>query len=169
MQLHDTVSSSNERLEVRRLVVDDYDPLIRVLDDWWGGRRMVEMLPRLFFIHFNKTSFVAEVDTFRVGFLIGFVSPSHPQSAYIHFAGIHPTYRRQGVGKALYSAFFECVRTQGCTRVGCVTSPRNKMSVQFHIKMGFVPDESEKQLDGVPYHEDYDGVGEHRVKFTKSL
>lgn len=47
------------------------------------------MLPKLFFVHFCPTSFVAEQDDLIIGFVVGLVSQSHPDedtftlSAYI--------------------------------------------------------------------------------------
>jgi hypothetical protein len=39
----------------------DHARVMAVLEDWWGGRRaMRDLLPRLFFVHFRGTSFVAE-------------------------------------------------------------------------------------------------------------
>jgi hypothetical protein len=63
-------------ITIRHLEPADYDPIIRVLNDWWGGRQMADMLPRLFFVHFHPTSFVAEADGRVVGFLAGFASES---------------------------------------------------------------------------------------------
>ena len=53
---------------IRQIEESDYDAIISVLDEWWGRRQMTAMLPRLFFKHFKKTSFLAEVDTNKVGF-----------------------------------------------------------------------------------------------------
>lgn len=39
---------------------DDHARVMRVIDDWWGGRQMAQLLPRLFFEHFSDTSFVME-------------------------------------------------------------------------------------------------------------
>ena len=50
--------------------------MIAVIDGWWGGRPMADMLPRLFFEHFTDTSFAAERDGRLTGFLVGFVSQS---------------------------------------------------------------------------------------------
>ena len=41
-------------VKIRNLSPSDYDAIIRVVDDWWGGRRMASMLPRLFFEHFTE-------------------------------------------------------------------------------------------------------------------
>jgi len=100
-------------LILRSLQELDYKYVISVLDEWWGGRHMVDMLPKLFFRHFNDTSFVAEEDGELVGFLIGFISQSYVDEAYIHFVGIHPDYREKGIGRKLYLAFFEKVEKEG--------------------------------------------------------
>jgi len=54
---------------LRQVEVKDYAPIIQVIDNWWGGRLMAGMLHRLFFGHFQPTSFVIEQDTEIVGFL----------------------------------------------------------------------------------------------------
>ncbi|NJO50422.1 MAG: GNAT family N-acetyltransferase [Leptolyngbyaceae cyanobacterium RM2_2_4] len=156
-------------MEIRNVCPNDYNPIIHVLDAWWGGRRMSDMLPKLFFVHFCETSFIAEMNSEVVGFLIGFLSQTHAEEAYIHFAGIHPDFRNQGVGSALYKRFFQTVQKLDRVRVRCVTSPVNKGSIAYHLHMGFEAELSETQEDGVPYHSDYDGVGEHRVLFVKHL
>ena len=53
---------------IRHLSLADYAPVISVIDQWWGGRPMAGMLPRLFFEHFTDTSFAAERDGRLAGF-----------------------------------------------------------------------------------------------------
>ena len=36
--------------------------MIQHVNAWWGGREMAPMLPKLFFLHFEGTSFVVEDD-----------------------------------------------------------------------------------------------------------
>ena len=86
---------------LRHVEVKDYDPIIQVIDDWWGGRPMAGMLHRLFFEHFQPTSFVIEQDAEIVGFLVGFRSQTTLTQAYIHFVGVHPASRGQGIGRRL--------------------------------------------------------------------
>jgi GNAT superfamily N-acetyltransferase len=105
---------------IRPLRPSDHAPVIAVIDEWWGGRPMARMLPRLFFDHFTDTSFAADRDDGLAGFLVGFVSPAQPDEAYIHFVGVHPGERSQGLGGRLYGTFFEAVRARGCTRVRAV-------------------------------------------------
>jgi GNAT superfamily N-acetyltransferase len=152
---------------IRHAEASDYAPIIAVVNDWWGGRSMSDMLPKLFFVHFHDTSFVAEKDGEYVGFLIGFLSQTFPDEAYIHFVGVHPDYRKEGVGRLLYERFFEAVRAQGRSLVRCVTAPVNKPSIAFHLKMGFQPEPQDTAADGVPFYQDYDGHGGDRVLFVK--
>jgi ribosomal protein S18 acetylase RimI-like enzyme len=139
----------------------DYGRVIGRINVWWGGRDMAPMLPKLFFIHFEGTSFVAEdEDGELVGFVCGFLSQTAPDEAYVHFVGVDPDVRGDGLGRALYERFFDEVRANGRTVVRCVTSPLNQRSVAFHEALGF-------EVDRVV--EDYDGPGEDRVLFVKQL
>ena len=134
---------------------------------------MAPMLPRLFFQHFHDTSFIAETrgDSPEIAaFIVGFISQSVPDESYIHFVGVSPEFRKNGLGKMLYMRFFEEVRKRGCKRVLCVTSPVNRASIAFHGHMGFtaMPGDSTTE-DGVPFSPDYDGPGEPRVCFVRDL
>src|SRR6516162_9875886 len=91
-------------IRLRTAAAADYDRIITRLDDWWG-RPVRQALPRLFLDHFHATSFVAERDGDLAGFLIGFMSPSMPDAAYIHFAGVHPHFRGNGLARALPAVF----------------------------------------------------------------
>jgi GNAT superfamily N-acetyltransferase len=102
---------------IRHILPDDYRPIITVLDDWWGGRQMRDMLPKLFFVHFRPTSFAAEQEGRIVGFVIGFVSQTDPSEAYIHFVGVHLGLRGSGLGRELYETFFKTALALGCRKV----------------------------------------------------
>jgi ribosomal protein S18 acetylase RimI-like enzyme len=143
---------------VRHAEPADYGRVIEVIDQWWGGRAMAAMLPKLFFVHFRDTSFVAEDDGGLAGFLCGFRSQTYDDEAYIHFVGVDPDRRASGLGRALYERFFEAIAPR--TVVRAVTSPVNERSVAFHQALGF---EVERVDD------DYDGRGEARVLLRKEL
>ena len=146
---------------IRHAQPSDYGRVIGRVNAWWGGREMAPMLPKLFFLHFEGTSFVADDEDGQLaGFLIGFLSQSDAAEAYIHFVGIAPERRGEGLGRQLYEHFFDSVRGDGRTRVRCVTSPANSGSVAFHQALGF-------EVERVA--EDYDGPGEDRVLFVKRL
>jgi ribosomal protein S18 acetylase RimI-like enzyme len=119
------------------------------------------MLPKLFFIHFEGTSFVAEdAEGELLGFVCGFLSQTADDEAYIHFVGVTPDDRGEGLGRTLYEHFFEEVRANGRTVVRCVTSPLNQGSLAFHQALGF-------EVERIA--EDYDGPGEDRALLVKQL
>jgi predicted GNAT superfamily acetyltransferase len=151
----------DDELVLRHAEPADHARVLAVVDQWWGGRPMAAMLPRLFFVHFRPTSFVLEQDGELVGFLCGFVSQTDPSQAYVHFVGVDPRLRGRGAGRLLYERFFAAVRERGCTVVRAVTSPVNRASVAFHTAIGFTADESGG--------ESYDGPGEDRVRFVLRL
>ena len=158
-----------ENIRIRYVEPSDYSTIIAEVNEWWGGRNMADMLPKLFFVHFRQTSFVAEWDGKIVGFLVGFVSQSFADEAYIHFAGVHPAFRRNGIGEALYGKFFDAVGLLGRSIIRCVTSPNNAGSVSFHLRLGFATVPSENDIAGIPVVENYDGSGGHRVLFHRRL
>jgi ribosomal protein S18 acetylase RimI-like enzyme len=136
----------------------DHARVVAVVDAWWGGRPMAAMLPKLFFIHFRDTSFVADEDGELAGFLCGFRSQTFDDEAYIHFVGIDPSRRGSGLGRLLYERFFDAIAPR--TVVRAVTSPVNERSVAFHRALGF-------EVERV--QPDYDGRGEARVQLVKRL
>jgi ribosomal protein S18 acetylase RimI-like enzyme len=143
---------------IRHAEPDDYGRVVAVVDEWWGGRRMAAMLPKLFFVHFRDTSFVAEDGAGLAGFLCGFRSQTFADEAYVHFVGVDPARRGDGLGRALYERFFAAVEPRRIVRA--VTSPVNTGSVAFHRAIGF----EVERID-----EDYDGRGEARVLLVKHL
>jgi ribosomal protein S18 acetylase RimI-like enzyme len=155
--------------DIRHLELEDYERVTAVVDDWWGGRPMRAMLPRLFFEHFNFTSFAVDDQDKLQAFLIGFVSQSQPGVAYIHFVGVDPASRSRGLGRMLYERFFQLARAMSCTEVQCITSPVNTGSIEFHRKMGFVLLPGTGEIDSIPVTLNHAGEDQHRVRFQKTL
>ncbi|OXS66045.1 GNAT family N-acetyltransferase [Lysinibacillus sp. KCTC 33748] len=156
-------------MEIRLVKGSDYYVISPLINEWWGGRNMSAMLPKLFFDHFTQTSFIAEKDGKLVGFLIGFLSQTHSNEAYIHFVGVHPEYRKHNIGKHLYNNFFNVVKQNNRSIVRCVTSPVNKVSIAYHTKMGFEIEDGDRIVDGLSINTDYDGLKQDRVLFIKKL
>ncbi|MFH8747803.1 GNAT family N-acetyltransferase [Streptomyces rimosus] len=162
--------------DVRRARTTDHTTLVDCVQRWWGDSRTPEqarelslLLPRLFLQHFAGTSLVLEDETGVRAFLVGFHSADRPHEAYIHFVGVDPELRKQGVARRLYTAFFERAAAAGRTEVRAITSPQNTGSIAFHQAMGFEPEPGDREADGVPVHGDYDGPGQDRVAFRKKL
>ncbi|MFJ5624611.1 GNAT family N-acetyltransferase [Peribacillus loiseleuriae] len=156
-------------MEIRSVKGSDYYVIFPLINEWWGGRNMSDMLPKLFFDHFTNTSFIDEKEGKLVGFIIGILSQSHSNEAYIHFVGVHPDYRKHNIGKHLYNKYFNVVKQNGRNIVRCVTSPVNKASIAYHTKMGFEIEEGDKKIDGISINTDYDGPNQDRVLFVKHL
>src|ERR1044071_601997 len=102
--------------ELRPLEPGDRRRIASVVDEWWG-RPLGGLLPRPFFTEFRNTSFVVERDGELVAFLVGFLSQSNPEDAYIHAVAVAPTWRRRGLGPLLYERFVEVARRHGRTRI----------------------------------------------------
>jgi len=47
---------------IRHINQGTYHPISSIVDEWWGGRQMAAMLPKLFFVRFSSTSFTAVDD-----------------------------------------------------------------------------------------------------------
>lgn len=148
---------------------DHYDHVIAVLDEWWGGRAVSAALSRLFFIHFQDTSFAVEDGGHAVAFLVGFLSQTDATRAYVHFVGVDPRYRNHGLGRRLHERFASVVGARGAVTVHAVTSPVNSQSVAFHQRLGFEIVPGDASADGVSFHRSYDGPGRDRVLLCRRL
>ena len=158
-----------ETVVIRQGTGAEYDSVIPQLDAWWGGRSMASMLPRLFFTHFAPWTYVAEREGATIGFLCAFRSQSEPAVVYCHFIGIDPGARGQGVGESLYQRLFADALAAGCDEVHAVTSPLNLGSIGFHKRLGFDLVPGPRESGEVSWHPDYDGPGEDRVRFKRTL
>jgi predicted GNAT superfamily acetyltransferase len=156
----------------RRPAEVDYIPIIRVIDDWWGGRNLDVQVPHLWLSHFTGTSWLAETETGALaGFLIGFMSPDHADTAYCHMIASSPNVRHEGVGRELYERFFADARAAGRSVVTAVTWPGNRVSLGFHRAMGFeiVAGPGTQNLYGAPAYAGYDFDREDRVVLVRRV
>ena len=158
-----------EPFTIRNTKPSDHGRIISVIQDWWGGRDLRAMVPRLFLMHFCDTSFIVEKEGEMIGFLVGFLSPSVPKEGYIHFIGVHPDFRKKGLAETLYHRFFELCRKNKRTLVRSCTSPVNRGSIEFHKRMGFQIEPGDGEVDGFPVTLDYNRPGDHKVLFMKTL
>ncbi|APR83653.1 acetyltransferase [Minicystis rosea] len=130
---------------------------MQVIDRWWGGPTSALAHP-IFFYELGRLARVVESDNTMVGFLFGFICPD-AAVGYVHLVGIHPDYRRRGVGKVLYASFEEDCRREGVRDLKAITTLGNEASVRFHQALGWTMTETE----------DYAGPGRMRIVFRRSL
>jgi ribosomal protein S18 acetylase RimI-like enzyme len=161
-----------EDLVFRRPVAADHPRIAGVMDEWWGGRGMRSLLPRLWLEHFTGTSWVVEDADGRLrGFLVAFIGQDDPETGYVHLIAADPNRRHAGIGRALYERAFGDLRAHGARRVTAVTWPGNRTSIAFHRAMGFRVDDGPgtQSIYGTPAHPDHDGPGDDRVVFLREL
>ena len=83
--------------------------------------------------------------------------------AYIHFVGVDPAERGNGLGRLLYKAFFVAAGARGAVVVRAVTSPANRGSIAFHQRMGFQLEPGDAQIGGIPVSSGHDGPDSDRT------
>ncbi|MDP8999658.1 MAG: GNAT family N-acetyltransferase [Myxococcota bacterium] len=156
-------------MNVRRIVKRDFDRIVEVIDHWWGGPIGTFAHP-IFFYELGDQALVIEQGSETIGFLLGFIVPridsgkaatasEVPRTGYVHLVGIHPDYRRRGVGRQLYDRFVEECRAARCVRMKAIATPGHEGSIRFHVALGW-------NMQDV---EDYAGPGRRRIVFTKPL
>lgn len=163
------MTASDKNIAIRGGVPADHHKIVPLMPDWWDGRDLSAMLPKVFFNHFRDTIYIAEHGDELIGFLVGFFSQAQKDTGYIHFVGVHPGFRQKGVGRMLYEKFFAACRAKDRSLVKSCTSPVNKLSIGFHRSMGFIIEEGDGVVDGVPVTMNYLGEGDPKVLFKKTL
>jgi ribosomal protein S18 acetylase RimI-like enzyme len=145
----------------------DHEAIVRRIDDWAGGRRARQLVPRLWFRHFTGTSWVARLDSGRIaGVAIGFVSPDDPSTAVLHLVAVDPAHRRNGIGRELIDRFLADLRSEGVQTVATTAWPDDRPTIHFLEAIGFalVAPEGRPRLYGMPAIADYDEPGDDRAE-----
>lgn len=135
-------------MEFRNAAPGDFDVLFS------GYREIVEQLEQRVFdeTYYRKTlesaiqegrNLVAEENGRVVGFIeYNATCPNLPVlrqdgSAWIDWVWVHPDFRGQGLGTALYAHLFSHLKEKGFTRLGTDAFTVNEPSQKFHAKIGF--------------------------------
>jgi GNAT superfamily N-acetyltransferase len=156
-------------MDVRPITKGDFDRVVEVIDHWWGGPIGTFAHP-IFFYELGGAALVVEEGSLMIGFLLGFVvagaSAAEPvrthveaRCGYVHLVGIHPDFRRRGVGRLLYDRFTRDCRAAQCAGMKAITTPGHEGSIRFHVALGW----DMQEVD------DYAGPGRRRIVFTKRL
>jgi GNAT superfamily N-acetyltransferase len=155
-------------MDVRSITKGDFDRVVEVIDHWWGGPISTFAHP-IFFYELGGAALVVEEGSQMIGFLLGFVVPGataglrrgdgDARCGYVHLVGIHPDFRRRGVGRLLYDRFTRDCKEAQCVSMKAITTPGYEGSIRFHVALGW----------DVQEVEDYAGPGRRRIVFTKRL
>lgn len=165
----ETTLNSMKDIKIREGRASDHEKVISIMPRWWGGRDLTSAVLKIFFIHFSNTTYVAELNDDMVGFLVGFLSQSDESVGYIHFVGVHPSQRKVGVGRLLYQKFYDVCTAKNRSIIKSCTSPINKLSIDFHLRMGFAIEPGDGIVDGVPVTMNFLRKNDPKVLFRKEL
>jgi GNAT superfamily N-acetyltransferase len=166
---HGASMNTTNNINIRQGRPSDHENVVSVMPDWWGGRDLSSSVLKVFFIHFRNTTYVAEINNDLAGFLVGFLSQSEENVGYIHFIGVHPNYRKGGIGRLLYEKFYDVCMTSSRSVVKSCTSPINKLSIDFHLHMGFIIEPGDGTVDGMTVTMDFLRKDDPKVLFRKEL
>jgi ribosomal protein S18 acetylase RimI-like enzyme len=159
---------ARESLRWRAAKAEDAAAIGTAIDSWWA-RHLRHFVHPLFLEHFGDTCLVVEDAGQMVAFLVGMLSQRYPETAYVHFMGVHPDCRRLGLGRELYERFFALARQRGRTVVSAETGAFNTQSIAFHSRPGFAFEGGDGSVNGVPVTRDFHGTGEDVVLFSLRL
>ena len=147
----------------------DAGAVATAIDEWWPGRHIVHGVCPQLFEHLGDTSLIVEDHGELVGFLVGYLSQRVPEAGYIHYAGVRPDWRGQGVGRETYRRFAAIVRERGRTCIVAETSSWNSGSIAFHMRFGFTLEAGDEVVDGLPVHHDVTALGFDHVRMVLRL
>jgi GNAT superfamily N-acetyltransferase len=145
-------------MDTRSITKADFDHVVEVIDRWWGGPISTFAHP-IFFYELGGNALIVEENGQMTGFLLGFIAHEPVKTGYVHLVGIHPDFRRRGVGRLLYESFTDTCRAAQCVRMKAITTLGNEGSLRFHTALGWDATEVDH----------YAGPGRRRIVFTRDL
>jgi GNAT superfamily N-acetyltransferase len=102
-------------VNITRCTKADYDQIITDMADFWNSSHIDNLRMQhnpLYFYEFGNTAFVVKEGEKVIGYLFGLYSQTS-STACVKFVGIRASYRKRGVGRALYEYFIEVAKKQG--------------------------------------------------------
>jgi len=154
-------------MEITNCSKADFDQILADFGQFWDHDRTISLHHPTLIYEFGNSAFVIKQDGKVVAYLFGFLSQTEPVG-YVQLISVRQGYRKQGLGRMLYSHFEQYAVKHGCVRLKAITSPINTLSIIFHKSIGMMPvgDINQQQ---VPVVKDYSGPGKYRVVFTKRI
>ncbi|MCB1319001.1 MAG: GNAT family N-acetyltransferase [Leptospiraceae bacterium] len=145
----------------------DFQYILSHMPDYWENRDTLELHHAMFVREFQETAFVIRRHGQILGYLFGFIEPGG-KYGYVHLIASHREHRGHGIARDLYDHFFHECRRRGCTQVRAITSAHNRLSIQFHRRLGFKL-VGNTIKDGHPVMKNYAGPGKDRVLLMKNI
>jgi ribosomal-protein-alanine N-acetyltransferase len=148
----------------------DHPRLARLIREWWDERP--PHLERLWFRHFPATTVVGVDPEGRpMALAIGLPTAGDVRVGVLQLVAVAPKVRRRGVGREAVESVIARLRASGATSVEAAVWPGNRSGARFLEAVGFVvsPSPDGARLYGLPAIADYDGEGDDRSLFVRSL
>jgi GNAT superfamily N-acetyltransferase len=154
-------------MEISLCTQADYEQILRDIVAFWGSERTLHLHQPMFLHEFGNSAFVIREGSIVAAYLFGFISQTEPVG-YVHVIGVRDTYQRRGLGHRLYERFIAFAKAHGCTAVKAITTPTNRQSIAFHLRLGMEMIGT-PNAEGIPVVENYSGPGQLRVVFRKAI
>lgn len=154
-------------MELSVCTKEDFDQVLAELDQFWEHDRTVALHHPTTIFEFGDSAFVIKENGKVLAYLFGFLSQTGPVG-YVHLLSVRRGFRSRGLARQLYARFEQFALSRGCKRLKAITSPVNRMSIDFHSSIGMLPT-GEAGSNGVPVVKDYAGPGRDRVVFIKEI
>jgi GNAT superfamily N-acetyltransferase len=154
-------------MEVTICTREDFNQVLAELDQFWEHDRTVALHHPTIIYEFGNSAFVIKENGRVLAYLFGFLSQTEP-TGYVHLLSVRRGFRRQGLANRLYARFEQFARSRGCTKLKSITSPVNRLSIDFHRSVGMLPT-GVPDGQGLLVVKDYAGPGRDRVVFIKEI
>jgi len=154
-------------MEITICTKEDFNQVLDEYGQFWEHDRTVALHHPTIIYEFGNSSFVIKENGRVLAYLFGFLSQTEP-TGYVHLLSVRRGFRRQGLANRLYAHFEQFARSHGCTRLKAITSPVNRLSIDFHRSIGMLPT-GEPDGQGLLVVKGYSGPGLDRVVFYKDI
>ena len=131
-------------MEIRNLKLDDIESLSKLYYQFWNEQSNVEKMVQKFNDLQNNGSYIL-LCAVESGQLIGSVMGVVCEELYgecepflvIENMVVDNTYRKKGIGKALFAELEKRAKAKGCTQIILVTETERKDACGFYESVGF--------------------------------
>ncbi len=148
---------------------EDAPVVVAAIEAWWSHTHMVHGVCPQLFQHMGDTCLIVEDGGEMIAFLVGFMSQRMPACGYVHYMGVRPDLRGQGLGRELYRRFAAMTRARGRTEVFAEVGAWNVDSIAFHKAVGFELLPGGDVVDGTPLFRDTGSRGVDYIEMVWRL
>lgn len=132
-------------VNIKKASTASIDDLAKLALELWPDNHFEDFKKDFTYIigHLNDRVLLAELDGENVGFIHMSIRKDYVEGSssspvgYIEGLYVKPEYRNQKIGTRLYEEGAKWVKSRGCREIGSDCTLNNKLSYDFHFKIGF--------------------------------